>query len=80
SIIKIARRDNHFATGLYLVANFNYDQTCYFMHVGHAGSNPDVSISGVATTKGGGTDDGREVHSFSRVTTLATQVRFLQWL
>lgn len=34
------------------------------MYVGHAGSNPDVSISGVATTKGRGTDNGREVYSF----------------
>ncbi|MFD3090891.1 hypothetical protein ACFKJN_09680, partial [Streptococcus agalactiae] len=25
---------------IYLVVNFNYYQTCYFMYVGRAGSNP----------------------------------------
>ncbi|MDE7499269.1 hypothetical protein LZ112_10970, partial [Streptococcus agalactiae] len=36
---------------IYLVVNFNYYQTCYFMYVGRTGSNPAVSVVVISATR-----------------------------
>ncbi|MDE7486751.1 hypothetical protein LZ155_02890, partial [Streptococcus agalactiae] len=36
---------------IYLVVNFSYYQTCYFMYVGRTGSNPVVSVVVISATR-----------------------------